>query len=604
MAASTPPQWSAPREVAWPLRLVAWAALAAVAIWAIARVPYLPTNDGPQHVLSGVIQNHFEDPGVAYPRHLIPQVQFAEHGFSLLFAPLEALFGWRRALVATLAILVLATGAAFAFLARRLARPRVDLAPLGLALAFSWPFYMGFFAFAAATSIGLVCIALALDTDRSVRRDALLFALFSFAAFAHVIAAALTGIVVAVVRLSTAPRRLAELFRLVVIGAVPLVVLALTALTHDDAARLSLHEFEWLPLAAWPRELPRLLSPGPLARAVLVTAAIVAALAQAAVRWRRLAPAERGVLVAAAAFVAIGCLAPLNVPGWQLFSPRWLAFVPFLAIPLVPLERLARRRLAAAAIAVASGALLVGSARLHRRLFDGVADAYASLPFAVRTNGHRLPLVFHPMGALAEDPTAREVPHDNPLYHFGALYAAERGGMIPSMFAGSAAVYAFRTVGRQPPAPSVDLAIAAMTDEPPAAVMSLLTIYGIRYDEVELLGANPAHLAPFVARGYEVTWSRKSTAIAHFRGCATTLDLTGPRTTATRVELRVPPTDDVLWSTLVPAGEGDAAVAVIPPLCGGFTLRVTRDDGARACGDAGGILRVIARGATRVRCAP
>jgi len=116
----------------------------------ISSVPYLPTNDGPQHVLGAVVQKAFSEPGTPYSAVLEPLPAFAERGFSIVFVPLLEIVSWRVALSLTLIVVALSGAWGFVALACALAKRRSPWALLGFALAFPWTFYMGFLPFVIA----------------------------------------------------------------------------------------------------------------------------------------------------------------------------------------------------------------------------------------------------------------------------------------------------------------------------------------------------------------------------------------------------------------------------------------------------------------------
>lgn len=128
------------------------------ALWA---VKYLPTNDGPEHVLSGYIENHYEDAGSPYRGALTLLPGFASRGFALLFLPFEAFFGWATALKLSQSVMALAMLWGFTALVLALERTRLGdaspglrrfAAPLGVVVALPWVFYMGFFPNTVATA--------------------------------------------------------------------------------------------------------------------------------------------------------------------------------------------------------------------------------------------------------------------------------------------------------------------------------------------------------------------------------------------------------------------------------------------------------------------
>src|SRR5262245_25747017 len=98
-------------------------------------VPYIPTTDGPQHVLSAHIENHYSDPGSLYPEFYRILPQYAGKGFALVFAPLESVLPWRVALRVTLSIVAVAFAWGFALVVLGLDRRRYPTAMLGFPIA-------------------------------------------------------------------------------------------------------------------------------------------------------------------------------------------------------------------------------------------------------------------------------------------------------------------------------------------------------------------------------------------------------------------------------------------------------------------------------------
>src|SRR4051794_36828595 len=95
-----------------------WLACMAIAsaalVYSLWVVPYIPMQDGPQHILSAHIENHYSDAGSLYPQFYTVLPQFAGKGFALVFGPLEAIFEWRLALRLTLSFFALAFAWGFA----------------------------------------------------------------------------------------------------------------------------------------------------------------------------------------------------------------------------------------------------------------------------------------------------------------------------------------------------------------------------------------------------------------------------------------------------------------------------------------------------------
>jgi len=196
----------------------------------VAGVAYLPTHDGPQHIFTTHVANHFDEPGTGWSRWFEPNTPLSSQGFTAIFGPLDALLPWDSAARVSLALMVLlwALGAFCFVRAVRPERSWLGL-PLGAA-ALQWSLYMGFFSFYTATAFGLFILAYAFRSAPEHPRQRLWLAvLLLLQAFMHVVPAILTGLMVATLLwLRAEPgRRSRELLRIAL-------------LPWDSAARISL----------------------------------------------------------------------------------------------------------------------------------------------------------------------------------------------------------------------------------------------------------------------------------------------------------------------------------------------------------------------------
>ncbi len=612
---------------AWLAGMLVASAAAVAAIWC---VPYLPTNDGPQHVLSGSMQNHYGDADAAYALYFVPQLQYAERGFATLFTSFEPFVGWRNALRLVLALIVLVHGWGFAFLVQRLNPARRLVGWVGFALAFSWPLYMGFFSFALGAALASAIIALSLGEATPRRRVGVGLALLA-QAVVHVVTSAFTGAIIAALLVARAERgtRLRELARVAAMGTPAALVLVGALREHAPAAtKPELANGYRPPLGDWIAELPRLFVPGPSARATVVLALFAAALVSASIRVRRRTATrdETTLLAAALLFLVTACVAPLDIPAWQYFAPRFFPFAASLGLALLATERV-RARDAGRALAAALGGVtawsLVTSITMHRRIYDGCRPELAMLDDAERWQGFTLPIAFTSACGVDVVPTRSEVPHLENQLHLGSLYAAARGGLTPSLLAGppSIAAFAARPLAEAPPRPLVpppDLEALALSREfralPAlrAAVLDRYAAIGRNYERLLLFGASEVEPAALEARGYIVDRREGSLALAHFAGCRVDavfpVDMGAGRA---RVEYGLSTLTDPTWHAFhdeaIPASDGARHLAIGHSLCGDAWIRVTRN-GAPVCrnADARGVLVFGAkRGETTlVACEP
>jgi len=509
----------------------------------IVSVPYLPTNDGPQHVLSGFLQQVFSQPDAPYSRFLEPLPEFAEHGFSLVFVPLLELFAWRTALQVTLVVIALTGAWAFAGLTCALAKQHSSWALLGFVLAFPWTFYMGFLPFLFAANMGMAIIALLVAREQLLRRDLLMLSsLLLVEAVMHVAVAIMTGAVMLLVLMFRAPvgARLRSFGVAALIGLPAALVLAAVALATapSDGSEIS---FFWPPRAQWLVELPRYLFPGSMVRALAGCALVGAGLITGFMRTKRghATRTETALLVAATFFLIAALLGPLHAPGWQFIGPRFATIGVPLAVALLgpagaaPSLTAGTRGILAAVVSITTLSLAV-TYNLHQRLWRGCEPALAGLSAPVDLAGFTLPLPLDGFCGVSADSTTSDVPHLQPLFHVGALYSVARGGFTPYMFGGTSAINAFRfreearDYGAPPrPLPSMYAAFShqqvRIDPEKRKYLSARFCEFGKLYDHILVVGAHEGELEQILGCGYAADWQNGSAMIAHPLHC--TIDL-------------------------------------------------------------------------------
>lgn len=622
----------------------AWLACMLIAslglVYAIWVVPYIPTNDGPQHVLSAHIENHFSDPGSPYPEYYRILPQYAGKGFALLFAPLESFLPWRPALRIALSLLTLGFAWGFAAVVLSLDPSRRATALLGFPVALSWSLYMGFFPFVAGTTFGLWTLAFTLwRPPTTLWRRAVLSLLLLLQGVCHIFTAGMTGLVVFAIALANAPKgqRLREAGKMSLVGAPAAGLLVLTMFGR----RLSESEqqgFHWA-MGDRAREISRWFVPGPELRAWLVLALAVVALVAFFARARRgrASATERAFAWLALAFFVLTVVTPLHIPGWQCFAPRFgiLALVLALALLRAPeaLTARARRALVPLLTALSLVSALI-SARLHRQLAAGCADQLAGLDLPLQFHGPRLPIGIDWTCATPRDAAAGPVPRALLAYNTPLLYLVEHGGIGTKMFNGTPSIHAIEFVGaKRPPRPDshpLDIAQSKWFDSDPklrAAVLTELAADGMPFEGIHVLGGRADDFSVFKERGYATEYERGSVFVARFEGCPAEVLL--PPAALDREPVRyeyglfskaqLSPEPRVLARGGVPR---DALVkdgAIHVPLqtrpCGEIWVRVYWDTdgsstftpGDRTCSDApweGRLRAVVTPDRAAVRCVP
>jgi len=606
-------------------RRMAWLAKGVVAAGAIAAVfatPYIPTNDGPQHILSSYLEAHYMDPGTLYAEQLAPTFQFAGRGFAFLFGPLLALFEWQLALQIALCAMVIAFGSAFARFVRALHPGRSSLAPLGFVLAFSWTFYMGFFSF--SLGVALVLLALSLQLRPIVQGSlarALLASLMLVASLCHVVAALLGMVLLCVVEVTrwlsdreARPRDLA--LRLLPASLAPMTWAIMTAATTDRLGSASAAtSIEWLDMAAWSSALAGFVLPGPRVRGWIVLFGAIGALAYGVRRWRQYGPDARGIAVGAVAFLIGGFFMPVHIPGWQFVAPRLLSIGTALAVAFVPVELLSgvlarTRPLLIAGIALAS---LFITGAFHQSLHSACADELSGLSLPLRRSGNRLPVIIDVACGKSSPAAEREIPLAELGLHVPALYAVAQGGTLPALFAGNSSAHAFIALPRSfPPMPPEGIANEWMDPQLRPIILQHFAAIGSFYEDVLLLGVKQEEVSALLARGYELNWQQGRFAMLTPKGCAPSIEIAStPTGGILRTSYGLVPLLDPVWTARVTARATPTTPVRIPlesAPCGAIWIRTgwqaAPDSPLRFCREAmpDGRLVVNAIGGDLFRC--
>src|SRR5260370_6537604 len=155
-----------------------------------------------------------------------------------IFSSPEPIVGWRHALGASLSIVALTWSWGFQALILAIDRRRWALGLLGFATALHWSFYMGFWNFVLASGLGFATLAVVIRRAAWMPVDRLTLAiLLLIGAVTHVVAAALTAVIAALVVLFRTPkqRRALELV-LLVLAVAPAAAIAVLASGANGAA--------------------------------------------------------------------------------------------------------------------------------------------------------------------------------------------------------------------------------------------------------------------------------------------------------------------------------------------------------------------------------
>lgn len=617
------------RRALWIAGFVACLAV----FWAIWSVPLVMTNDGPEAVLTAHMEAHYDDPGSIYARQYAVGFGLSGRGFSFLYRPVAALFSWPTSLRLSQLVIVLAFAFAVFFLGKALAGRARLAGLLGFVIAFSWPFYMGFWAFSLAMAVGLMVLAFVVSksdgltlVEKGAVATALLVQLVMHG-FAVLITLALVGLVVVtrvLAQRKTAPpaewRRsaLGEAAWLAVAALPSFVVSLILRSAQGQMAKVyNAGGTEWAKPADWAKVLPRLATPGSTALGIIVFALAIVAIVRAVLRLRRgpRAPEEVALVIGAVGLLVAALGMPLNVPGWQFFAPRFLTTGLALSLCLLAKEEPERKgvRLAFEAGVVALMACALLNARaLHHRLASACEDALIGLEHRVPRTGMSLPVTFDATCGFTTDDTQLDVPYSTALLHFYSLFPVTHGGSVPYGFSGPAAVHAFvpRAMVGMPPVPPVDEYWGLSKDDPRlkapktrASILTELAVFGTHYENILFFGATAEDRALLLERGYVTDFEHGSFVNAHFVPCNVELVidvLPSDPPVLVRAGLR----ENELWGAkITPLPGRRAVVASASTLCGDIWLRAQWQGSAARCAnaDADGHIPVHAERATTRR---
>lgn len=599
------------RRALWLASLVACLGV----VWAIWSVPLVLTNDGPEAVLTAHMESHYDDPGSLFERQFSVGLGLSGRGFSALYRPLAAAFSWPTSLRLSQLVMVLAIALGCGWLCRAVAGKGHFACLLGFAIAFCWPFYMGFFAFTISMGIGLMVLAFVVSKadgltllEKAAVCTALLVQLFCHG-FAVFITLALVALVVTtrvLMRRASLPsaewRRsaLGEAAWLAVAALPSAILMFVLRRAQTDMAKLAgTEKTQWASAADWAKVFPRLVVPGSTVLGVVVFVVAVVAIVRTGWRLRRAPrrPEEVALVLGATGLLAAALAMPLNIPGWQFFAPRFLTTGLALGLSLLGGEKLelrpARVVLRIGAVALVA-AVLLNARAVHARMATACADAIVGLDHRIARTSFQLPITFDGNCGLPTDDTQADVPYSRALLHFYALFPVTHGGTVPYGFFGPGTVHAFVPRGVSPvPVPSPERYWGLMADDPRlnrpkarAGLVNDLAVFGTRYENILFFGANAADRALLLDRGYVVDFEQGTFVNAHYTPCAVELEtdvVEGDPPVLVRGGLG----QTELWvAKLAELTDRRALKASLSMLCGDVWVRVRWQNSDRVCANA------------------
>lgn len=471
-------------------------------------VDYVPTADGPQHILGAWAHDRIDDPALDYGAWIMPNWPPSSAAFTWLFRLAALWASWKGAAAFATTGCALLWAVGFSLVAAARGVDRLAGAVLGAATALGFVFYIGALSFLAGAGLALAAIAVSLG-ERGSARSAVVALVLLLAAHAHVYAAVVGGLVIASVALARAPAA-ATVVRLTFMGA-PALVLCLVVLSYGGLPSETSSIGQGV--SRWPLMLSGVLG-GPLWRSLGIYALTLAAGALALVRGRDVV--DRALAVTGFVLVASGLVIPLHAFGWELVGTRAVPMGFAVLVASCPWERLPRRvgLLASVVVIAFSAASLWWSAELHRTVHAQMRDMLSPLDEKLPTvSGYRWPIITW----------TPEVAFDagllgwNPATNIGQLYAVVQGGWVAEAFAALPSAHSVLLRPRTLPRPIPKHVLTALpwyTDADKDRALRDAIQVSRRFPDGIIVVAVPEDLDRWVQAGFQVILRRGAFMLA------------------------------------------------------------------------------------------
>lgn len=545
MSTASPVQAPSNASRSWVSEWGLWTIMVALAslgmVWALNSISYLPTNDGPEHILSGHIENHYNDSGTIYAQHLIPLSQYAGRGFAILYNPLEKAFGWRLATQTVLSIVLLVNAWGLAWLVNSIDSRRKWIALLAFAFGFPWALYMGFFPYLVGTAFGTLIVAFVVSRKQESNWERIVVAAaLGWQAHLHLFTAMATTLCLVPIYLLRRPKEewQRQIFALAAMTSPVALMFVITLRAQAISPKQSEVPIYFGSIDERLTVLPHVLVPGPVWKGILLlllTAIGIRSALRRAEQGTLVHRDEKGLAVAAALFMALGLLAPLNIPGWQFLNPRFLMMGATFAIPLLAIEPIEPQRwIPASAMApcLVTFISLLATRELHRQLDEGCADALSGLEQPIRRSYVQVAMRLGSSCGISRDPLESEIPYDTPLEHLGSVYAAQHGGTLPSFFIGHPAIHAFgpKEISDDLPIPQLKVPPTEELEDPSLreTVITYFAAHAAFYESFLVFGALKKDQDSILDRGFVPRWQQGSFLMAEYKGCSVLLTIRPP----------------------------------------------------------------------------
>ncbi|MBI4816445.1 MAG: hypothetical protein HY791_09305 [Deltaproteobacteria bacterium] len=552
--------------------------------------PIFPSHDGPHHVANCHMANHLSDRSLGYGEFLRPGGPPTYLGFHMLCLPLDELFGWKLGSAVTLFLISLSIALGYAYLSHALHGWSLSMT-YGFSLAIPWSMYMGFFDFAFATGLSLWVLGYAVRPRASWVSSLAVSLGVLVVSFVHVTSAALLGLALAAVTVSTSRRKIRDLALLALMGLPTVAHVASSVLLYGD------HPWPGGPETKATYFKPILLRFGDLVDTAagaprwlalfLLTPALLGALA---LRRKGTAtpphPGGRGLGAYGISALFLFLVSPFDLPMgnalWTFFAPR-LSLLALLVLPTVGAPKKLARVHSVLSL-LCSVVALVYATTLGVRLNRELGPAFAGLEAPIHRKGPRLPILLSRIDA--------PLPYVEPALNFGHYYLLAQGGVSPYLFAEWPVADSLLFVdsprklfGPHPPRNAyrgMDCQENIPGCPPLEERLEWLTIWGRSFEDLILYPASRAVRDKLSERHYQLDLDAGPLLIAHARPCTVAI-LAVPGLTPAAEPLRFELSRNILSDKVMsflelpadaeldPAGE---SLEITGPDCGSVLIRL------------------------------
>lgn len=569
---------------------------------------YFATLDGPQQVYAAYVLKTWPTLSAWYE----PSVPMASAGYPAIFFPLTLVMPWTWAQRLSLGLMALLWNGATIALIRSLDPRRTIVAVVGGSLVLGWSLAMGFFSFLMGTAISVWALAASLDAQSSRKSAMKTQILLSLAVSAHLFAGALgIGAIASTILFLDCSFR-DKLVRWTKHLAIPTVLVLLLVYSSRQEA-LPPGDNSYLAGSDRLLSIFKMGFGGPLWRALPPT--LIAAFAAArcfALGHKKLGDRrEWGLALFVIACLVVALFAPLHMPGWMHFAPRFLPLPLLIGIALLRVEHLSKEhmKLATSGIVAFALASIAWFGNHFHQLSVSLEPLLGVTRAPIQATGFRLPILGSNPWFVGIDSMSIPFPFADPAFNLPLLAAVEQGGVVPYTFTTRRTIHPFLDKRDHPPVAPIParehywlgLLDPRVQKKPDLrrSVLIDMAWQSSRFEGVILFGS-PEDQKIFDTLGFESQWRSDSGYLATFKGCPVTLGIKSSKESPTKLIASYGwfPMMKSAWSQTIHREEALTKVSLPGAPCGPIWVEVTSDESSVICAGAGPDGRLLAHDRT------